>query len=74
MDQSTSQFPDPSIHEYNQHDDSPATQTAPDDGQQVIVPTNPPQFGPVAARAMLRLLIAVHRARSNTIDTAGEEP
>jgi len=75
MEQSSSQFPEPAIQEYNCHDDSPGGQNPPSGGTpQVTVPADPPEFGPVAARALLRLLVAVHRVRGKNLDTAGEEP
>ena len=74
MKESTSQFPEPSIRNYNQHDDTAVTETTRGDVRRVIVPPDPPEFGPAAARALLRLLRAVHRRRGETADTSGEEP
>lgn len=75
MEQSLSQFPDPAIQDYNCHDDWPGGQNRSSGGTPlVIVPADPPQFGPVAARALLRLLVAVHRTRGESRDTAEEEP
>jgi hypothetical protein len=74
MEQAMSQFPDRSIQDYNHLDDPPMIQNVPGGVPQVIVPAAPPEFGPVAARTLLRLLVAVHHARGKHRDTAGEEP
>jgi hypothetical protein len=74
MTESESQFPNPAIRDYNYHDDPTHAETAPDEALHVIVPSDPPEFGPAAARALLRLLLAVHRSRAEANDTSGEEP
>jgi hypothetical protein len=74
MTESASQLPAAPIQDYNHHDIPAATETLAGDVQQVITPSDPPEFGPAAARALLRLLLAVHRKRTSTADTSGEEP
>jgi hypothetical protein len=74
MPKPESQFPDPHIQEYNQHNKQSSQKKKQGDIRLVIVPPDPPEFGPAAARALLRLLIAVHRRRIETADTSGEEP
>jgi hypothetical protein len=69
MSESASPSPTGSIHNYNHDVDTTGPQTVADDVQRVIVPPQPPEFGPSSARALLRLLIAVHRKR-----TAGTNP
>lgn len=44
----------------------------PAESVRVIVPREPPEFGPAAARALLRLLVAIHAKR--TAIPAEEEP
>ena len=39
----------------------------------VVVPREPPEFGPAAARALLRLLVAVHAKRTGMTTPSGEE-
>jgi hypothetical protein len=74
MPKPESQFPRPPIPEYNQHDKQSSGTEKPGNIRLVVVPPDPPEFGPAAARALLRLLIAVHRRRIETADTSEEEP
>jgi hypothetical protein len=39
----------------------------------IIVPPDPPEFGPVAARALLRLLISTHQQRTRKESDPSEE-
>jgi hypothetical protein len=74
MTKSESQFPDQRIPEYNQHNERPSAMATQSDVKQVIVPPDPPEFGPAAARALLRLLLAVHRRRLNAPHDPVEDP
>jgi hypothetical protein len=47
--------------------------TTPAETVRVIVPPTPPEFGPAAARALIRLVIAVHSKRAPNSDHPGEE-
>jgi len=58
---------------YNHHDDPNYSQTTTGGMHQVIVPPGPPEFRPAAARALIRLLIAVHRRRQLTADRHTED-
>jgi hypothetical protein len=40
----------------------------------VIIPPDPPAWGPAAARALLRLLTAVHRKRAGGTGASREAP
>jgi hypothetical protein len=74
MAQSASPHPTGPIRNYNYDADATEPLTVADDIQRVIVPAEPPEFGPAAARALLRLLIAVHRKRAAGADRSPEEP
>jgi len=67
------EFPGTPIPEYNHDGNSPTIKTPLSDSPYVIVPSDSPDFGPAAARALLRLLITVHRKRT-AARTSGEEP
>ncbi len=73
MTESLSQFQKRTNHQYNFDDHSTAPDTMSNDGR-VVVPPDPPSFGPAAARALLRLLLAVHRQRGQATEPPGEEP
>jgi hypothetical protein len=60
MTESASPSPMRPIHNYNHDVDTTGPQIVADAVQRVVVPPQPPEFGPAAARALLRLLIAVH--------------
>jgi hypothetical protein len=51
---------------------TPEGRRTPEGTPRVIVPPTPPDFGPAAARALIRLLIAVHRKHTNA-DNPSEE-
>lgn len=72
-DKSVSTSPMGPIHNYNHDVDTTGPQTVADDVQRVIVPPQPPEFGPAAARALLRLLIAVHRKRTALTNPSPED-
>jgi hypothetical protein len=73
MTESASQSPMGPIHNYNQDGNTTGPQTVADDVQRVIVPPQPPEFGPAAARSLLRLLIAVHRKRTAVTNPSPED-
>jgi hypothetical protein len=57
--------PNTAEHDYNHNGETQLTEpTAPSDAVRVIIPSDPPVLGPAAARALLRLLIAVQRKRT----------
>jgi hypothetical protein len=58
---------------YNYHDHTNDSQATTGRVDQVIVPAEPPEFGPAAARALIRLLVAVHHRRQSTADISMEE-
>jgi hypothetical protein len=58
---------------YNFDGDTPTATGTPAGVPHVIVPPDPPEFGPAAARALLRLLLAVHHKRRETDKHSGEE-
>jgi hypothetical protein len=61
--------------DYNHIGESQLTEsTAPSGVVRVITPSDPPVVGPAAARALLRLLIAVQRKRAGTADASREAP
>jgi hypothetical protein len=74
MPESVSPSPTEPIAIYNYDVDTTQSQTVAGDIQRVIVPSEPPEFGPAAARALLRLLIAVHRKHTAVPDPSPEEP
>jgi hypothetical protein len=74
MAESASPSPTEPIQIYNYDSDTTEPYTVAGDIQRVIVPPEPPEFGPAAARALLRLLIAVHRKRTAVADPSPEEP
>jgi hypothetical protein len=73
MTESLSQFQKTTNQQYNFDDHSPAPDTISDNGR-VLVPPDPPSFGPAAARALLSLLLAVHRKRGHATEPPGEVP
>ncbi|GAA3741607.1 hypothetical protein GCM10022225_26360 [Plantactinospora mayteni] len=66
-------FPDQPVPDYNYDGDSGTTDTASLGELRVIVPPDPPEFGPAAALALLRLLVAVHRQRKEIPNDPMEE-
>ena len=74
MTESASPSPTGPIQTYNYDVDPTKPQTVADDVQRVIIPAQPPEFGPAAARALLRLLVAVHRSRAAATDPFPEKP
>jgi hypothetical protein len=56
--------PDQADQDYN-HDGGSGTADMASGELHVIVPPDPPEFGPAAARALLRLLIDVYRNRGS---------
>ena len=50
--------------QYNPNNETPQPQAGRSETPQVILPDEPPQFTPAAARALIRLLITLHRQRS----------
>jgi hypothetical protein len=58
----------------NQASTHNAIASTPTASVRVIVPQEPPEFGPAAARALLRLLIAVHAKHTGMTNPSGEEP
>ncbi|MER7457351.1 hypothetical protein [Micromonospora sp. NPDC126480] len=57
-------IPDQPTLNYNFSDHPKETTDSRSDELRVIAPPEPPAFGPVGARALLRLLVAVHGKRS----------
>jgi hypothetical protein len=53
---------------YNRRTESTHPENTQSDGPTVIVPPQPPEFGPAAARALLQLLITIHHSRHNGAD------
>ena len=65
--------PSTDLNDDSGNDDKQASASAlPDDAVKIIVPSHPPDFGPTAVRALLRLLVAVHRKRINSDQPPGE--
>lgn len=58
-------------HETDNH--SPL-EAAPSGVREVVVPAEPPTFTPAAARALLRLLLAVHEKRTGQPNPSRKEP
>jgi hypothetical protein len=58
---------------YNFHDHTNDSLAITGRVDEVIVPAEPPEFGPAAARALIRLLVAVHRRRQAAAETPREE-
>jgi hypothetical protein len=56
------------ISGYNYRTESTHLENTQSDGPTVLVPPQPPEFGPAAARALLQLLIAIHQSRHNGAD------
>jgi hypothetical protein len=68
MPQKQPQSADQPIQGYNCGTESPHPENTASDGLTVIVPPQPPEFGPAAARALLQLLLAIHHDRHNGAD------
>jgi hypothetical protein len=67
----TQKQPEPAgnqISGYHCRPESTHPENAQSDGPTVIVPPQPPEFGPAAARALLQLLITIHQSRHNDAD------
>jgi hypothetical protein len=56
------------LSDYNYRTEPTHPENTTADGPTVIVPSQPPTFGPAAARALLQLLIAIHRSSDNGAD------
>lgn len=72
MTPSTIPFPQECNQHYNQYETT-EMRNEPGSVRRVIVPPEPPEFGPAAARALLRLLVAVHRKRAGAPNPASED-
>lgn len=73
MPKSRSEFSEQPERDYNMNCGPDVTDAASSAGIQVIAPLEPPQFGPAAARALLRLLVEVHRAHCAAVEDLTEE-
>lgn len=58
--------------DYNRDGDSGTPGTESSGELRVIIPPNPPEFGPAAALALLRLLVEIHRQRKEIPDNPVE--
>jgi hypothetical protein len=69
------QSPNTAKHDYNRNGETQSTDTTAQSGAvRVITPPDPPVLDPAAARALLRLLIAVHRKRAGATGASREAP
>ncbi len=73
MSDSQPELPNQIDQDYHSHGSTGTTDAATPGEIQVIVPPAPPAFGPAAARALLRLLVEVHRERSDAAEDPMEE-
>jgi hypothetical protein len=62
------------FHQVHELDRRSPLEAAPSGVREVIVPAEPPTFTPAAARALLRLLLAVHEKRTRQSNPSRKEP
>ncbi|MFC6568618.1 hypothetical protein [Actinoplanes utahensis] len=56
----------------NGYDGISGSTGSPSNDHDVIVPPLPPEFGPAAARSMLRLLVSIHRKQKSVEETVSK--